>query len=455
MIKYFIVSLLPLASLYAMTLDETLTYALEHNNALKQSTLSVERSQTLKDAKKAENFGQINLLASYDHYNNARTLTPLTPMSIVGSPDGAYTIPTTKDLFSLGVSYSVVLFDGFAQQSSYKITDLQHISSSIKNHLGREELIYNVRNLYLSILGLKETLQAKKSYELAQQKLYDNVLEEFKLGSKSKLELLKAHTSLEESHSEIVSLNANITILKATLTHLMGGKEFDKAQSIKIDIPKENTLLISAIDDSDINSLQRYKAAELGVTMSKRKQEKVDSTYYPRIDFSAYYGENFGPNDTQNVVPPTSTAPTAGQTLISEGDFNSETNWQVGLHLKWNILNFGVTSAQSQEAKLAYLDSKLQSQGVALELHKSIAIAKSKIELALAQYNNTLAQYKLLDETQKIEQIRYDNDALSLSDLLDTDAKKELVYAQMVDAKYSYQRAQYYLDYLLEKGEEK
>lgn len=450
--KYFVSILLFLASLHAMSLDETVSYALEHNNALKQSTISIERSKSVRDSKKAQNFGRVDFLASYDHYNNARTLTPLTPMSIVDSPDGAYQIPTTQDLFSVGVAYNVVLFDGFAQQSSYKISDLQYLSSSIKSRLGKEELIYNVRNIYLSLLGLKEQFQAQRSYESAQQKLYTRVEKEYKLGSKSKLELLKAHTSLEESHSKIVSLEANIEILRATLTNFMGGKEFDVAQAIKITI---NSNTINRPQETSIFSLNRYKASELGVKMSQKKQDQVDATYYPHIDFSAYYGQNFGPNDTQNVVPLASSAPTAGQTLINEGDWNNEANWQVGLHLKWNILNFGVSSAQSQEAKLAYMDAKLQSVGVAQELQKAIVTAESKITLSLAEYNNTKAQYELLVQTQIIEQIRYDNDALALTDLLDTSAKKELVYAQMIHAKYSYQRALYYLDYLLEKGEEK
>ncbi len=455
MMKFFLLPLLSLASLYAMSLDETISYALKHNNTLKQSNVNVERSLSLKDAKKAENFGRIDLLASYDHYNNARTLTPLTPMSIIGSADGAYTIPTTKDLFSVGVAYNVVLFDGFAQRSMYKITGLQHLNSKIRSKLGKEELIYNVRSIYLSILGLKEQLQAQQKYLTAQEKLYSSVQKAYSLGSKSKLELLKAQTTLEESLSAITSLQANINILKATLTHLMGAKEFDDAQSIEINMPLESSVQTANNTTEDITSLQRYKVSRLNMAMSKRKQEQIDASYYPRIDFSAYYGESFGPNDTTNTVPLTSTAPTAGQVVLNQGDWNSEINWQVGLHLKWNILNFGVTSAQSQEAKLAYLESKLQSEGIALELRKNILVAKSKIELSLAEYKNANAQYLLLDETQKIQELRYENNALSLTDLLDTSAKKELVYAKMLNAKYSYQRAVYYLDYLLEKGEEK
>jgi len=450
--KYFLLFSLSLLTLHAMSLEESIAYALKHNNGLKQADVSMERAKSVRASKKAQKFGSVNLLASYDHYNNARTLAPLTPMSIVGSPDGAYTIPTTKDLFNVGVVYNVVLFDGFAQQNIYKISDLQYQNSAIMSRLGREELIYNVRNLYISLLALEEQFEAQNLYTQAQQKLLDRILKEKKLGSKSKLDVLIAQNSVEASKTQVVSIEANMAIIKATLSSLMGDKEFDRTSPIEITVDTDQNYIL---DEDALTKLERYRASELNVKAQERKRESAKAAYYPHIDFSAYYGQNFGPNDTDNVVPPTSTAPTAGETLISKGDFNNEANWQVGLHLKWKVLDFGQTSALNEEAKLSYLKAKLESDGVKIELKKNIIKAESNIKLAIAQYDNFLSQYRLLSETEKIEKVRYENNALSLTDLLETSAKKELVHAGVINAKYNYQKAQYYLDYLYEKGEEK
>jgi len=448
--RYLLLLSLSLLSLNAMTLDESIAYALEHNNALKQADVSIERSKAVRDGKQAQNFGRLDLLASYDHYNNARTLAPLTPMSIVGSPDGAYTIPTTKDMFIVGLAYNVVLFDGFAQQNAYKISDLQYQNATIKSRLGREELIYNVRNLYISLLALQEQLQAQEIYTASQERLLARIKKERELGSKSKLDLLRAQNSVEASRAQATTMQANIAILKATLSSLMGDREFDETTPIEISVDPQE---MAGVTKREITSLNRYKATEINIEAQARKKEQTASSYYPRIDFSAYYGQNFGPNDTSNTVPPISSAPTAGQTVIDKGDWNNEDNWQVGLHLKWNLLDFGATSSVNEEAKLSYLQAQLESDNVQIELRKSIITAQNKIKLSIAQYNNAAAQYELLSETEKIEQVRYDNKAAALTDLLDTSAKRELAYAQMINAKYSYQKAQYYLDYLLEKGE--
>jgi len=448
--KVFFLAVFSFISLNAITLQESISFALKHNNALKQADIFVERSKSVRDSKKAQNFGRVDLLSSYDHYNNARTLAPLTPMSIVGSPDGAYTIPTTKDMFSVGVTYNVVLFDGFAQQNSYKISDLQYKNAAIKSHLGREELIYNVRNLYISLLALEEQLEAQKLYTDAQIRLLDRIKKEKDLGSKSKLDILRAKNSVQESRTKVVSIDANIDIIKATLSALMGDKKFDNTTPLDISVEDNEEIVNSSLD---ITSLDRYKATELNINVTKRKQEQVKSNYYPHIDFNAYYGQNFGPNDTTNTVPSTSNAPTAGETLIENGDWNNADNWQVGIHLKWNLVDFGQTSALTQEAELAYIQAKLDREDTKIQLNKNVVIAQNKIKLAIAQYDNFKSQYMLLDETQKIEKVRYDNDTLALTDLLDTSAKKELMYAQMINAKYTYQRAKFYLDYLLEKGD--
>ena len=448
--RHFILLSFTLLSLHAMTLEESIAYALEHNNALKQADVSIERTKSVRDSKKARNFGRIDLLASYDHYNNARTLTPLTPMSIVGSPDGAYTIPTTKDMFNVGVVYNVTLFDGFALQSDYKISDLQYQNAMIKSHLGHEELIYNVRNLYISLLSLQEQLDAQQQYTESQQKLLERIKKERSLGSRSKLDVLKAQNSVVASQAQVATMEANIEIIKATLSALMGDKTFDKTSPVEIAIDVENSTDLTEIE---ITSLERYKTSEINIQASARKQDKSKSSYYPRVDFNAYYGQNFGPNDTTNAVPPVSTAPTAGQTVISQGDWNNGENWQVGIHLKWNLLDFGATSSINEEAELSYLQAKLESNGVKIELRKSIITAKNNIKLAMAQYNNATSQYELLSETEKIEQVRYDNNAVTLTDLLDTSAKKGLAYAQLINAKYNYQKAKYYIDYLLEKGD--
>jgi outer membrane protein TolC len=441
--KKLLLTLVLSGTLSAMTLDETIQKALLHNNTLKKITLDVQQSKANRASKKAQNFGRIDLVANYDHYNNARTLSPLTPMDIVSSADGSYKIPTTKDLMSAGLAYNVVLFNGFAQQNSYKISDILYKNSIIQSKLGKEELIYNVRTLYLSLLSLDEQLEAQKAYTISQEKLYKKIVISYKLGSKSKLDTLTAKNAYEASLSAQQKLEANIDILRATLTALIGGENFKDEKQINIDIAyKENNPV-------SVETLNRYRLYKLKSDVAAKKVATAKASYYPKIDFSAYYGYSMGPNATTN------TSAASGTTYLEKGDFNSDTIWQLGLHLKWNLYDFGSRSALVQKEKLALISSKLQEQDIKLEIDKNLKIAKSKLSLARSEYNAALSQYELLQEITKAQEVKYENNAATLTDLLDYRAKEELAYAQMIGSKYEFQKAKYYIDYLLERGEKK
>jgi len=441
MTKPLLLSFILSLSLHAMSLDETIQKALENNNKLKTIKLQVEQSKEAKNAKKAQNYGKVNLIASYDHYNNARTLAPLTPMDIVSSADGAYKIPATKDMITTGISYNVVLFNGFAQQNSYEISDILHKSSIIKEKLGKEELIYNVRTLYISLLALKQQLKAQKEFTLSQKNLYLQIDAAYKVGKKSYLDTLKAKNSYQTSVYFEKKIRSNIDTLKATLSSLIGGEEFDDTVEIPIDLDTKIQ------KDININSLQRYKIATLQTQSASKKLKTQEASYYPVIDFSSYYGYNYGPNTTTNTRPAT------GVTYIEKGDFNSKDIWQVGVHLKWNIFDFGVRSSLVEKEKLSVLESKLQTQDVKLELTKNLKIAQSKLKLAKASYTSAHSEYELLKEIAKVEKVKYENDASTITDLLDAQAKEKVAFAKMINSKYEYQKAKYYIDYLLERGE--
>ena len=434
-------SLLLAVSLSAMSLEETIKEALLHNNSLKKVVLDKEEAKENRDFKRVQNFGRFDLKVDYDHYNNARTLAPLTPMDIVSSPTGAYQMPTTNDLVSAGVSYNVVLFDGFAQQNAYKISDLAYKNSAFKIKLSREELIYNVRSLYLSLLSLQEQRNAQEKFVTSQKRLYEYVFKEYTLGSKSKLDTLEAKNAYTEALSTKEKIEANIAILKASLSQLIASERFDTAESIAITFDE------NLQQKPDIESLSRFKLAEFSQNIAQKRLDSAKASYYPKIDLSTYYGYSMGPNATTNTYPAT------GVTYLNKGDFNSENIWQIGVHLKWNIYDFGAKSANVQKEKISLLKSKIDIDDVKLELAKSLKIAKSKVALAKADYASLKSQYELLVAIQEAQKIKYENNALTLTDLLDTEAKEALVYAKMINAKYEYQKAKYYIEYLLEKGE--
>jgi outer membrane protein TolC len=300
--------------------------------------------------------------------------------------------------------------------------------------LSREELIYNIRSIYINILSLKSQLSSQQEYIKALQSLQKSVKMEVDLGKKSTLELLKVQVSLQEAKGNEIKISSSITSLKASLISLMGVESIDGFEDVEVELKDTPS------DTKKLSSLERFHISSLMVEKTKKGIKKANATYYPQLNLNAYYGQNLGPNDDTNK---------------NEGDWHNEEIWQAGVNLKWNLFDFGSKSAVSQKAEIAKLQAKLDDTKTKLEFKKLITQANSQIESSKQNYESLKAQYRLSKESQKIEQIRFDNGVSDINDLLLSKAKTQLALSQMINAKYQYKLQTYYLDYLLEDGDKR
>ena len=139
--------------LFAVSLESLIDQAMEYSTVIKKSKAQMELSRMKRQESRADQFGSIDLVGGYTHYNLPRTLAPLTPATIA---TGAQDVPTTKDLYSAGVTYSVPLFTGFAQTRQVEMDNIATAMAESKLSLTKEQLAYNIASLYLSVLALED-----------------------------------------------------------------------------------------------------------------------------------------------------------------------------------------------------------------------------------------------------------------------------------------------------------
>ena len=75
------------------------------------------------------------------------------------------------------------------------------------------------------------------------------------------------------------------------------------------------------------------------------------------------------------------------------------------------------------------------------------------MQLHYTEYLSNTAQYELAKESAAIEQVRYENDAATLNDLLLAKSKAQLALSGVIASKYNYQKSKYYIQYLMERGD--
>jgi outer membrane protein TolC len=412
--------------IFGSSLNELIDYALKHSNIIKKAKTQARLSTLKQKESRQSRFGKLDLVASYNHYNIERTLAPLPPSAM---KSGKY-IVTSKNIYSIGLNYSVPLFTGFAQTQEIKIQNIAKSLADAKVSLTKEEIVYNIKSLYTSILSLQDMLRAQNSYINALKRLKNNIAYEVKLGKKAQIDQIKAEADIEEANANKESIRANIDILKASLSALVG-KKVNSLKPIRIKIsrslPSVNSLVRRA------STLNKIKIQDLNIAKSRQIIKKSQAKNYPQINLNIYAGKNMGKD-------------------INIDKWSNENISQVSLNLKYNITDFGTTNTKIEQAKVVALQAKIDRAQTLLELKKDIIKARAQIRASYATYRASLKRYKLTKKAQSIEEVRYQNSISTINDLLLAKAKTLLAHAKVIESKYDYKKSRYYLDYVMEKG---
>jgi len=385
--------------LCAVTLDGLISQAMEHSTIIKKSKAQMEMSRQQRKQSKAEQFGAIDLVGGYTHYNLPRTLIPLTPATIA---TGAEDVTTSKDLYNAGIAYSVPLFTGFAQTRQVEMDHIAEAMAQSKLSLTKEQLAYNVASLYLSILALQDMKVAQKKHVEALRRLKNTIASEVSLGKKARIDLLKAESDLYGNISYLEVIKGNIAMTKASLASLVGVDHIGSLQRVKVSVKKPHYALGDLM--AKAGSLNRIKVAEYNVKKARKGIQKSESTLLPQVALSSYYGYNYGENEPTTVNPSTG--------------WDNEKNWQVGINAKWTVFDFGKRDATIQKAKIAKMEAEFDKHQTLLDFKKSLIEAREKMRQEYANYQGNIKQYALAKSSEKIERVRYENGVSTINDLL-------------------------------------
>ena len=419
-----------------LTIEKCIELALQNNPELQKQRLNLKLADEDIADQKSLNFGQLNIVSSYTHYNLPRTLAPMTPGLVTTGPEK---VATTENLFNAGIVYEVALFTGFARTRTLEIATLQKEIADKNLKLNREQLIYNVKTLYVNILSLQAQKNAQIAHVEALQRLHDNVTREVQLGKKARVDQLKTAADLKNAEAQQTRIEANITIMKASLANLLGVEPLAKLKDVTLSPKLIDSEMVREQDfTGELADLKRLQSAQLSIEKNTKLIQKEGGALYPQIVLNAGYGQNFGPNDSSNE---------------SSGDWENQETWQAGLNLKWNIFDFGSTKAKLRKARIRESQSRHDRTKTELELKRALKEAVTKINTAVTDYNSAQAELALTKETETIEELRFSQGAADINDLLAAKARNQLAESRFIAAGYNYKTARFYIDYLLENGE--
>jgi len=417
----------------AVPLEHVIKEALHQSTAVQKAQAQRDLMRQKRREKHASQWGSVDMVGSYTHYNMPRTLAPLTP-AIMKDPATAANVATTEDLFTTGARYTVPLFTGFAVTEDIRIAELAEKTADSNIRLSKEEIVYNVSSMYVTVLSLKETAKAQQHYIDALHALYKTVKKSVDVGKKAPLDLLKIQTQIAQARASLASVKGNIASLKAAI-EATANVTIDRFEPVRVRMDKTRPLRNAK--RADLASLLKLKAAKLKTLKAERAVKKSKSAYYPHVALAAYYGYNYGENDPSNP---------------KSGEWANEELWQIGLNVEWNVFDFGARDSRTQQAKISALQARIDEVQTSRELKKMLAQAVAKLEENYEAWHAAAKQYQTARESARIEAVRYENGASSINDLLYAKANALMAKASKIRYRYEWKKAEYFLNYLLERG---
>lgn len=272
--------------------------------------------------------------------------------------------------------------------------------------------IYKVKKDYYDLLRKESLIKVyEENLVLTQQQLI-RAQRYFTAGIKTKIDvvdakvrLIQAQLDLENSHYDrklaYVTLDRSVGNIRQSVEGNLYLPDLDISGDLYGSLPKES-MSLDALVDFAYRHRYELKSYDHKIKSAQNRVRQESGDYYPGFYLGGNYQYSDVKSDVQAYVP--------------------EQQWNANVNLKWNLFGGLRTTARTQQAKLALLqsrssydDAKLrirqEASNAGIFLLKRVAnvklsqelseAAKEKFEQARKRYENGLSDYIELQEARQ------------------------------------------------------
>ncbi len=410
--KIIVLTLFIVSYSFAISLDHVIKLAVKNSPYLKEKKVDVDISKYQEKVNSAKRFGKISAFGSYFRYEDKRILYPISP------PINPKNLVGAKNQFILGVNYTVPVFVGFKNIENVEIAKLHEKIANINYSLAKNQLIFNIKNLYSKILELQRQKVAFNSYLKALNKLKNDIKLAVKLGKKPKVDILKVNYEIENTKSQIHSLQNNINSLKYALKTLVGVENLDLTNLE--DIKPESVKRVS------INNLKKLEKLDFLKKEQAKKVKIAKGEYLPDIYLIVSAQRNMGADTYKDI-------------------------WQIGIKVNFTLFDFGKRKANYLREKLKLSKINIKKKIKLLEIKKQLQEGFSRLKTAESKLEASQQQLKFAQKIEQIEKIKYQEGVSDLYNYLYAKTQKIMAESNVYRWFYEKQRAIFYIKFILEE----
>lgn len=418
--------------------EDALAKTLQNNNELKAKKLDIDKSKIELKTTKGYELGSLTFNENIANTNNplhifgmklsAREATfgdfgfnqfDPTLMTPAGMPTLLKTTPndlnnpSSRTNFETKLTYELPIFTGYKLQNAKEMSTLQIKANEAKYNFDAKQLSLEVLKAYNGAVASKYFIEATKSANEATESFVYLASEMYKEGFATNIDLQQAQNHHLKVNSMLIESKNQYSLALAYLKFLTNDSQITDVGGFK-ELLFEDTKL-ETLQEKALLQREDLKWMEQNTKTMEKKIDFEKSGNYPMIGSHLEYG--FNDNQIDNIK--------------SEKDY-----YVMAVGLEYKIFDGFVTSSNIEKAKIEYAKTKhyleYMKEGLKLGVEKAYLNTQAKRAILEEKHKGEILASEILEKSKEM----YQNQLMTMSDLLLQSANQQKAKAEVILAKY-------------------
>jgi len=387
------------------TLEQCIEIALKNNPDVVGSGFDILAAEAGKDIAAGQQWPTLGLESSYRRYLDDQRLVP----PRYGNEPGVF----GDDIVTGDVVLRMPIFTAGRIQNEIKAADLLWQSASHRLARTREQLVFNVSQVFYNILAQKHIIKSLDFSKKVLEEHHKRVTDLISVQKAANVDLLRTEVRLADLEQRLVAENNRMSILSRVLANFLGISSSSSTVAIKGDL--QLTAVAPDLSESIAQAYAKrsdYLSAKNEVEAQSKRLDVARVGHWPIVSVEGSYG-------LRNAADPTSHP--AGTDVTEDTGF-------VGVRAEIPIFEGGSINARirQERAKLRSLQERLRK--LELQIHLDVETAVLNITSSQERVQATEKSIEQAKESLRIEREKYNLGKGSITDVLD--AQSALLDAQ-------------------------
>jgi len=381
-----------------ITLEKAIAIALEQNPEFKTSNLGIQGAEHRRKAASADFLPKLGTSYNYTRLNEPPRFKM--PAGELSTQD-INVVAGTQNVYQWDLHLVQPLFTGGEIYNKYKLEKLGVDVAQLKNDTARNELIYNVKAAYFSILKtqkLREVARQAVEQIASHEKTASDFFEQEMI---AKNDLLEAQVRLAQAEQDLVRAEQGVELAKAVFNMVLH-QDVNTAVDI-VDMSDAQKPAIALVESQTLAMQRRPVIREIdaGIKQAQTAVRLAQGTYFPKVFLLSSYNRQGNQADVRG-------------NLYQDPEW-----WNMTVNLDWTFWEWGKKSNVVGEQKVKLLEAQEIKKEVVDKVMLQVKDAWLRCEENWKNIGVSRTAIARAEENFRIYQNRFNQQISTTTDVLD------------------------------------